>query len=136
MKPTSCFATSFSSLNNPRYHSPQAGNNSDRPWHQVFLAKNLDVFQNEFLANMVIRHTGTDRLLDEQHAGEVGPAVLILDRFGCASYPAEGLIINVIASLQSILSKKITPFSCSNPSSDEHPGPPGYESGAQFVLVN
>ena len=32
--------------------------------------------------------------------------------------------------------EKNTPFSCSNPSSDEHPGPPGYESGAQFVLVN
>jgi len=64
------------------------------------------VSKRVFSLTLVIRHTGTDRLLDEQHAGEVGPAVLVLNRFGCASHPAEGLMINVIASLPSILSGK------------------------------
>ena len=57
------------------------------------------VSKRVLLLMSVIRHTGTDRLLDEQHAGEVGPAVLVRNRFGRASDPAEGLMIDVIASL-------------------------------------
>jgi hypothetical protein len=50
------------------------------------------------LLALIAGHTGADRLLDVQHAGEVGPTVLIHDRFGRADYPAKGLMTNVINS--------------------------------------
>jgi hypothetical protein len=77
-----------------------------------------------FLPAVIVGHTSADRLFDVQHAREAGPAVLVPDRFGRSCYPADRLIIYLSAAATTLHILQHTPFSCSMPLSDEHPGPP------------
>ena len=84
-----------------------------RPWKVVFISRSTLGYNNEFGLYLSIRcaqretwkyhqneirpkhrlarHTSSDRLLYVQHTGEIGPAVLVHDRFCRADYPAEWL---------------------------------------------
>lgn len=75
---------------------------------------------------LALREPSADWLLDEQDARQVGPAEFILGRVCLAVGPLEWLHednINLCTS-QDGTGRKLTPFSCRRPSSEEQPGPP------------
>ena len=74
-----------------------------------------------------LRKPSPDGLFDEQHAGKIGPAVLVRRRNCLTITPAKWLsnkesMVDGWKRMDEYATR--TPFSCNKPSREEHPGPP------------